>query len=159
MNDLLSRIVVLDEEIEAFMLTNDSWNDDKYDENVAISEEYTDRTSRMIKLLEGRIELLKQPDVNSSVTQNAGLKLKLPQVDLPKFDNEPENFNSFRCFFEKMVERFQLSDFERCMHLLKCTSGNARKLLNLFLPVSLNIQLPLICFRKLSLVKPLNSFR
>ena len=56
----------------------------------------------MIKLLEGRIELLKQPDVNSSVTQNAGLKLNLPQVDLPKFDNEPENFNSFRCSFEKM---------------------------------------------------------
>ena len=66
--DLLSRIVVLDEEIEAFMLTNDNWTDDKYDENIAISEEYTDKTSRMIKLLEGRIELLKQPDVNSSVT-------------------------------------------------------------------------------------------
>ena len=28
-----------------------------------------------------------------------------------------------------MVERFQLSDFERYMHLLKCTSGNARKII------------------------------
>ena len=73
----------------------------------------------MIKLLEGRIELLKQPDVNSSVTQNAGLKLNLPRVDLPKFDKEPENFNSFRCSFEKMVERFQLSDFEKIYALVE----------------------------------------
>ena len=58
LNDLLSRIVVLDEEIEAFMLTNDNWTYDKYDENIAIYEEYTDKTSRMIKFLEGRIELL-----------------------------------------------------------------------------------------------------
>ena len=41
---------------EAFMLTNDNWTD----ENIAISEEYTDKISRMIKLLEGRIELLKE---------------------------------------------------------------------------------------------------
>ena len=40
LNDLFSRIVVLDEEIEAFMLTNDNWTDDKYDENIATSEEY-----------------------------------------------------------------------------------------------------------------------
>ena len=135
MNDLISRIVVLDEEIDVFMLTNDNWTDDKYDENIAISEEYTDKTSRMIKLFEGRIELLKQPDVNSSLTQNNGLKLKLPHVDLPKFVHEPENFESFRSSFafENMVERFQLSDFERYMHLLKCTSGNAKKIIE-FVP-------------------------
>ena len=28
-----------------------------------------------------------------------------------------------------MVKRFQLSDFERYMHLLKCASGNAKKII------------------------------
>ena len=131
----LSRVISeLDEEIEGFMLTSDDRNDEDVEKNFEISESYSDIAIRALNCLENLLAEMSAPRTDSSRNNSISTpqtnvpKLKLPQIDLPKFSNEPEDFDQFRNCLNDMFSKFSLTEYEKYMHLMQCTSGNARKI-------------------------------
>lgn len=132
LEQLSKNISVLDEEIETFMLTNNDWTDRVYEDHSYVTEAYSDKAIRAINLLESLLHKSDSMVKNNSVLDNGNNyvtpKLKLPLIDMPKFSNEPEDFTRFKSSFEHILAKFDLTEFEKYMHLLQSTSGNARRI-------------------------------
>jgi hypothetical protein len=122
----------LDEEIGDHLLVEDVYNDDAYKEHLEKSEEYDDKLSRVLTALNTELEdIIANKNNNKEYAHvnetpvgprpNHAPRLKLPQVELPKFDGEPESFDRFITSFESIVDKFELSPFEKYTYLLATT--------------------------------------
>jgi len=126
---------VLDEEVEEFMLERELWDDEAYVKHFNVAEHYADTIAYHKTMLDSKLECLLDSNrarVDSPSRENVDTErspnLKLPQVELPKFNNEPEEFVRFRTSFEQMISKFKLTEFEKYMYLVQCTSGSSRKI-------------------------------
>jgi hypothetical protein len=141
LSGILDSLVGLDDEIETFMLTSDLWDDCAYESQTEISEVYSDILNKTITNLNVKLACINRP--SSSNTDHSGFetgttKLKLPQIELPKFDGQPESFDRFISSFEEILSKFKLSQFEKYSYLLTQVRGPARQIVESVPAGSLN---------------------
>jgi len=132
---LESELNALDSEIIDFMLSNQLWTDEELESQSNISENYQDKLSLALIRLNGALSGVRASDTNmqsGSVSAPVPLKprLKLPDIELPMFDNNPENFNKFICDLEKILDKFELTEYERFSYLRGRVSGSAREIVD-----------------------------
>ena len=123
-------LLTLDSEIESFMLSGDQWNDSEHQKQTELVEEYQDKINMwLISLQNVKTDY---DDANNITQQNLDRsinnvnKLKLPQIELPQFDGEPEMFERFITSFEHALSDSNLSQFSKYSLLLKQVSGPAK---------------------------------
>ena len=131
---LKTQLLEVDEYIRDVMLTENLWDETKYDAEHAHSMEYIDVIYLSIQKLDLMIDELNpsQPDdppLNpNNVSSNP--KMNLPKLELPKFDGRPEYYLRFITQFESVIDKFNLSSFEKYTYLQGQLSGPAKELLN-----------------------------
>ena len=116
--DFLSLCVELDRPEEE--LDNIGYETDTYDEMIA----------KCIALLDVRVQTSNDRSdiLNSSYALNPHLlnKPRLPEIPLPTFSNQKgENLSKFFMTFESIVDRHNLSDYEKFLYLKKQLKGSA----------------------------------
>lgn len=121
----------LDSEIEACMV-DDGIGIEFWEEHFEACETYQDSIGRALGHLRA-VRTGASPNSDAGVpgsgrSGGALPKLKLPQVDLPKFDGKPENFERFMDSLEKLLSKFNLTQFEKYTYLLAQVSGSARQI-------------------------------
>lgn len=138
--DELHRILTeLDGEIEHFMLGNELWKSDEYLSHASHSEAYLDKLSLFRIELQSHLDSGIVPstssssanannDSNRSVGSSCSPNIKLPTVELPKFDGTPENYDQFISSFESIISQCNLSVYEKYSYLLQSVSGNAKQI-------------------------------
>jgi hypothetical protein len=129
LTDINNNLVDLDSQITSYMLTEEVWDNDDYEKQSALCERYGDKWRQMMDKLTNSLDSLKNPVAipGSSISGAVALpKLKLPQVELPKFDGQPETFERFMESFEKILGKFALTQFEKYTYLLQQVSGPAK---------------------------------
>ena len=133
----------LDSEIDSFIVSSDNWEQDDYELECEGMEYYEDRTNEIIIDLESKLEQLLHPQANnntpnlvgnSNLNGNASNRLKLPHIELPQFDGQPELYEQFIVGFEQCIQKYSLSEFEKFYLLLMQVSGSAKTILNSIRP-------------------------
>jgi hypothetical protein len=113
---LKGQISTIDTEIETVMLTHGLWGADEFSRQTDISNDYSDKLGAAL----GQLKLARRSYDSSSaavtertVAPGSGNlpKLKLPQIELPKFDGQPELFQQFITSFERIIGKFNLTQF------------------------------------------------
>ena len=117
------------------MLSNSSLSGNDYEKFTDANDGYSDRIDLKLCELEGNLEQMVQPAVRASpqnsVNQPVGLpNLELPQLELPKFNGKPERYSSFMKSLEDILNKFNLTEFERYSYLRQQVSGPARQIVN-----------------------------
>ena len=130
LNSLKSELLNLDNEIlEHYLFSNKD-----------ISSEYEQCETYMDSLEMGLSSLNTDTNLNFSAQQdnnhtlnnsvnNANLpRLKLPHVEFPKFDSKPEDYQSFIQNFEDIIDKFNLSQFDKFSYLRSQVTGPAKQI-------------------------------
>jgi len=129
----------LDTEIVNFMLSNGLWTDDQLESQSSVSENYQDKLSLALIRLDSALNNVRtnNPNVQSGSIAASGSaplplkpRLKLPDIELPMFDNSPENYNKFICDLEKILDKFELTQYEKFSYLRGRVSGSAREIVD-----------------------------
>ena len=122
----------LDTEIEVLMFSQDLFSERvcSYEEYTELCEVYSDKIMRIRLELE---EKLRDLPVNGTVKVNhnnrgPAPRLKLPEIELPKFDGQPESYERFINSFEEIISKFDLTTFEKYSYLLQRLSGPAKQI-------------------------------
>jgi len=125
---------VLDSDIENYMLTHNIWTDNELQNQSEIAEQYQDRINLMlIRLNTATVSAAVQSSSASSGLATAVTvkpKLRLPDIEFPVFDSNPENYNKFIHDLEKIFDKFELTEFEKFNYLKKQVSGAAREIVD-----------------------------
>lgn len=132
-NNLLSS---QNDEIESLMFSKNMFKSNSfYVKHSELCESYTDSITLLIlSLTESLSKIEKSNAVPSPVVPNihatpgSGTKLKLPEIQLPKFDGQPESYERFITSFEGIISKFNLTPFEKYSYLLQQLSGSARQI-------------------------------
>ena len=130
--NLQKELETLDSSICNEMIVNDKWSDDKCDAQNANCETYRDSLRSALCRINLVIDGL-SASTNSSVSPKADSfnpKMNLPKLELPSFDDRPENYARFITQFEAIMGKFNLTSFEKFSYLEQQLSGSARELLN-----------------------------
>jgi len=131
---LESEIGSLDCDIETYMLSNNLWDDAQLECQSSIAEEYSDRLGLTLCRLNAAMNSLtgSMQIQSGSLDSNSALKskLRLPDIELPGFDNNPENYTKFINDIEKILEKFELTEYEKFSYLKKQLSGPAREIVD-----------------------------
>lgn len=138
LKNLHDSVEAFDSEIDVFMVSSESWTEEEYEGECAIIEWYQDASNNMIINLECLLKAIEQPIIINGpppIAPNAGnalnsSKLKLPLIELPKFDGQPEMFEQFIVNFEQGICNFSLSEYEKFSLLLKQVSGPAKTMVD-----------------------------
>jgi len=140
LESLREELNTFDAEIETYMLEN-VWDDDIYDEQSSLCEQYNDNLSSMIHKLKVALANLQVNcnEYNSAIAagssdnlpmlESSGVsttKLKLPKIELPVFDGKPESYNNFIVSLENILSKFNFTPYERYSYLKQQVSGPAR---------------------------------
>jgi len=126
---LQTDLCTLDSEVENFMLLNQLWSDSDLECQTEIADQYQDRISLILIRLNTALTSLSRPVVNSGPAASVlKPKLKLPDIELPFFDNNPENYSKFINDLEQILDKFEFTEFERFTYLKKQVSGAAREI-------------------------------
>lgn len=122
---LLSEITELDGDIESYMMEKQLWSDGEYQRQCDVSENYSDKAQHNLLMLNSKLNNLTQaPAVQCMDNNNSSMpKLKLPQVPLPVFDGKPENYRRFIDSLDSMLNKFQLTSFEKYSYLRQQLTG------------------------------------
>lgn len=124
----------LDEAIEKLMLKRGLWTDSEYESQTELCENYSDTLCRSLLRLKVMLAEFSSEGFapNNTVNDNSasGSKLKLPTVDLPTFDGEPESYHKFINSFENILGKFNLSQFEAFSYLCQQLSGPAKHIIS-----------------------------
>lgn len=124
--DLKSALNLLDNEIDSYMLKNNKWTDDQYYNALDKQEEYSNDLNKAKLELELRLE-----SVNENMRRmSESTRVKLPEIQLPVFDGRPESYNKFITSFENLINKYNLSPFEKFSYLSKQLRGPAKKLVD-----------------------------
>ena len=98
------------------MLANSLWSDGEFLRQTEVAEQYADSVNLSLVRLDSA---LAQPVAAhnpgfSIPNRTDGLpKLKLPQIQFPKFSGKPEKYREFINSFESILNKFILSSFEK----------------------------------------------
>ena len=127
--ELRTDLAEFDSEILEHMFTEELWDSADIAKQTSLSEKYKDKLNQHLTVLTDSLDSLKNPIAGSSSSNSGAValpKLKLPQVELPKFDGQPETFERFIESFEKIMGKFSLTQFEKYTYLLQQVSGPAK---------------------------------
>jgi len=133
---LESELSSLDNDIELLMLSSGVWDDNELETQSSVKEQYSDDlTLALIKLNDAEAGFNlngSQPSVPNSQTPGPATrpKLKLPDIELPKFDSNPENYFKFISDLEKILDKFDLTQYEKFSYLKNHVSGSARDIVD-----------------------------
>ena len=101
-------------------------------------EEYDEKILSSLKRLKARMSALRENSNGSERCNVSGVsnnhtlagKLKMPELPLPQFSNEPgENLSKFFYNFEKIICNYNLNEYEKFVFLAKQLGGSPRKLI------------------------------
>ena len=125
----------LDASIRDEMIANDYWDDRKCDMENAHCESYRDVLRNSTCRLDTFIQNLSAnappfPNTTVDPSNSFNPKMNLPKLELPSFDGSPENYARFVAQFEAIMNKSNLTSFEKFTYLEKQLSGSARNLLN-----------------------------
>ena len=133
LEDLRPILVGYDNEIELYMLNKDLWDGDTYAEQSEIADTYLDGLRKAVCNLKSEVQNMNtssnsspNDSLNSSYNNSNTNKLKLPPVELPHFNGQPEEFERFIHSFETLMSKFDLTQFEKYSYLLQHVAGPAR---------------------------------
>ena len=127
---LRDEITEIDAAVECYMLEKDLWSDGEYNRQFEVAETYVDKIQQKLLLLNSKLVIA--PVVNTSQQDNipAGLpKLKLPQIPFPTFDGKPEKFRRFIDSFDSILNKFNLTSFEKYSYLSQQLTGTAKDII------------------------------
>ena len=129
LHSLLSETCVFDNQIEEYMISNELWSEGEHLRQAEISETYSDKVQMAVLELESLLNVptpvTNVPFVNNH-NSNTLPKLKLPQIEFPTFDGRPEKFRRFIDSLECILDKFNLTSFEKYSYLLQQLSGPPR---------------------------------
>ena len=136
LQDLKTSLLKLDSEIEMDMMSDSGLTQYNWEQHSDSCESYQDNIGVALTLLKSELKKVNNSNVrehvptlqNNPVSVSSLPKLKLPQVELPKFDGKPENFEKFSDSLEKLFDKFSLTQFEKYSYLLGQVSGSARQI-------------------------------
>jgi len=138
LSKLEADILKLDSDIEQFMISTGAWDDAEQSVQYNICEEYQDKLNLAVIRLNRALSPVNAD--SQPVPQNAGdqsnslpsvrPKLKLPNIELPKFDGNPENYSKFITDLESIFVKFDLAQFEKFSYLRDHVSGAAKDILD-----------------------------
>ena len=133
-NDLLH----YDSVIEEYVLEQDVWETDIYNAQSEKCEEYQDNLGIKLSFLKSKLvsSNTDQTIQGNQMRNNANQlkdrqslpKIKLPQVELPTFNGRPETYERFIDNLEKLLNKYELTQFEKYSYLLNQVSGPARQI-------------------------------
>ena len=132
LNELKITLIDFDRGIHSLLLRDDYEIQDEYEKDCESCEKYVDHINRMLSRLGIAINSMGS-NSNADAFNNSGhgsSKLKLPDVDLPKFDGKPEEFARFRDSFEAIMSKFNLTQLEKFSYLIKQLSGPAKDIVD-----------------------------
>ena len=129
---LHKELETLDSSICNEMIVNEKWSEDKCDQENANCEVYRDSLRSALCRINLVIDSLS--DSSKSPVNPKGNsfnpKMNLPKLELPSFDDRPENYTRFITQFEAIMGKFNLTSFEKFSYLEQQLSGSAKELLN-----------------------------
>ena len=123
-----SSLINYDEKIQTLIVEDESGN---LENDCTKSEEYLDSVSRYLIRCDTKLKQISAAERDGgSFGPGSSVfpRVKLPNVELPKFNGRPEEFNRFLECFEAIINKFQLSQFEKYSYLLQQLSGSAREI-------------------------------
>lgn len=132
LDTLKNEIEEFDSKIETKSLNFELIDDAQYQSNSAVNERYMDELNMALASLKcGLGNLSAGSTINNStvegpINNSNSSKLKLPNVELPKFYGQPEEFERFIFTFESILSKFNLTQFERYSYLLQNVYSSAR---------------------------------
>lgn len=125
-NVLDQELVDLDKAIDDMILESGSYSDSEYLKQAQTCEEYLDNVRLIvIRLKHKHFEV----GTGENPSSDPPPKLRLPNLELPSFDGKPEEFTCFITAFETLLNKFNLTQFEKYSYLLQQVSGPAREIL------------------------------
>lgn len=139
---LKASLLELDTVIEELMLTGELWSADDHAKQIDLCDSYADKLGANLSRLK---LLLRDKQVVTSVDSHVTTRvpsqlsrLKLPEIELPKFSGQPELFEKFIVSIEDILGKFNLTQFEKFSYLKQRVSGPALQILN-SVPITSNV--------------------
>ena len=127
-----SELCTLNADYTKFMLDNSKWTATELQSDMDKAQEYDDNVRLILQTLSDKLQFLESSTVESSgiarSNPTSGHKVRLPDIELPSFDGQPESFNKFIVSFESLISKYDLSQYEKFSYLTRQLTGNAKKL-------------------------------
>lgn len=118
-----------DQKIQEHLLDDKYGGDLGFEDDSVKSEAYLDVVDKLLSSLKEAKNNVRGAS-NSHGSSNNRPKIKLPQVELPSFSGRPEEYARFVYSFEAIIDKFDLTQFERYSYLLQQLSGSAKEIVN-----------------------------
>ena len=138
LNDLSVNLEKLNADISDFMLSNGLWDDDRFELELVYCQQFRDQL--IVGIEEVKDELVKIQAALAASTPSSGnnnpgpqpnmQKISLPKLELPVFDGTPGKYSKFISQFEGILNKFNISSFEKFSYLEKQLKGPAKDLIN-----------------------------
>lgn len=129
----VARLDTLDEQCLSLYIQVKPVEEQKIDEEVEIGEQYHEKAAECISLIGGLILLANQGEDQTtppSVAYQSRSFLKPPQTPLPSFEGkDTEDISRFLVEFEKAIQPFHYTDYDKFLLLKKQSIGKAGSLL------------------------------
>ena len=137
LNELYQILTELDNDINSFLLTEQIWDMNKFQDESDRCDIYLDYIGKAIQKLTIKLDELTKTNTsqinsassNFQATPTSSHKVPLPYIDLPKFDGNAASYSRFIHSFESLIAKYNLEPIEKYSYLLKQVSGPARKLI------------------------------
>ena len=117
--------------INDYVLLRDSWDSKAFDSELEVSEGYKDKLGLMLSSLKLKLDDFRRASTQTNLANPGGQfipKIKLPQLELPTFGGRPETYDRFIYNLDKLLNKYELSQFEKFQYLLQQVSGPARQI-------------------------------
>ena len=134
LNELKPALTDLDETILEVLLDKDLLNEDQLDKISLACEMYLDNLNLNVVKLElalKNLEVQRNSDGEISRAEPSYKgKLRVPDIELPEFDGQPEEYESFISSLDEILNKFKLTQYEKYTYLRKQVLGNAREVVS-----------------------------
>lgn len=133
LTNLDSELIRANREIQDYMLNKKLWDASLYHSECRFCSHYSDVI--LFCREEIKCELTNMGGVASMQNQQqprtpGAHKLKLPELTLPTFDGTPEKYSKFMVQFEGIIDKFQISSFDKFSYLERQLTGSAKDLID-----------------------------
>ena len=128
LSELKTTLTELDNDIHMHVLELEVLSDQQFYIISEACESYIDGLNKHLTALKLAIEKLSSNRGNAASNNfsQANVKLKLPTAKLPEFDGTPEAYDKFIESLDEILNKFNLTQFEKYNYLLQQVHGTAR---------------------------------
>lgn len=139
LNSLSNNLEKLDGSIADFMTSNRLWDDNRFELELEYCQHFRDHLVMGTEEVKDELERMQAAAAalvpvssggNPPRTQPHLQKLSLPKLELPIFDGTPGKYSKFVSQFEGILDKFNISSFEKFAYLEKQLRGPAKDLIN-----------------------------